>query len=506
MAPSTTISTSSDQQHSQTTNLQGSGWPAQSPSSEEFDQFGGLDFLPALTGDPNEEDGDSSGLSNDTTDVHNRDKANKIVRFLLEYADKDLLSQALHVGPEVRGQGSRKRRRQAEDEDVQATLSSREENNRNAEAIEAAVHYAFHLLVRVRQRKSKKNKLVWHGAEGIDLDDWPPPPHDGEIETTIECRGEHIQLWRPDWDDKKKNTAFFAALQSTVKEVLPSSFNYDEGLVQAKIDTYWNTRQDAWHKRNSGFNPKNAAMARKRTRLIDQRHFVDSAFRASIILPRCREYHILQRAVNASLLVPMLYDHADDKFELETTLQEGEEIGYKLFTILKSLSGLRKRDDEQCWAYEEQPWWSEMLSLAYWVLKAEYQTRVIKELFPLPAYLRSSWPSPGDMPSPTDVFPAMVNSAILADDRYSNYVSELRDDPPFVAGKPSLQEVLDLPEYRAIKERTLGFLRIPRAETGPFPAEYLRELWGKMRDVREEDLRSGEWDSIVSQEIAMHYR
>lgn len=89
---------------------------------------------------------------------------------------------------------------------------------------------------------------------------------------------------------------------------------------------------------------------------------------------------------------------------------------------------------------------------------------------------------------------------------YSNYVSELRDDPPFVAGKPSLQEVLDLPEYRAIKERTLGFLRIPRAETGPFPAEYLRELWGKMRDVREEDLRSGEWDSIVSQEIAMHYR
>ncbi|OWZ26140.1 hypothetical protein C356_07046, partial [Cryptococcus neoformans c45] len=237
-------------------------------------------------------------------------------------------------------------------------------------------------------------------------------------------------------------------------------------------------------------------MARKRTRLIDQRHFVDSAFRASIILPRCREYHILQRAVNASLLVPMLYDHADDKFELETTLQEGEEIGYKLFTILKSLSGLRKRDDEQCWAYEEQPWWSEMLSLAYWVLKAEYQTRVIKELFPLPAYLRSSWPSPGDMPSPTDVSPAMVNSAILADDRYSNYVSELRDDPPFVAGKPSLQEVLDLPEYRAIKERTLGFLRIPRAETGPFPAEYLRELWGKMRDVREEDLRSGEWDSI----------
>lgn len=89
---------------------------------------------------------------------------------------------------------------------------------------------------------------------------------------------------------------------------------------------------------------------------------MDSAFRASIILPRCREYHILQRAVNASLLVPMLYDHADDKFERETTLQEGEEIGYKLFTILKSLSGLRKRDDEQCWAYEEQPWWSEMVN------------------------------------------------------------------------------------------------------------------------------------------------
>lgn len=139
MAPSTTISTSSDQQHSQTTNLQGSGWPVQSPSSEEFDQLGGLDFLPALIGDPDEEDGDSSGLSNDTTDVHNRDKANKIVRFLLEYADKDLLSQALHVGPEVRGQESRKRRRQAEDEDVQATLSSREENNRNAEAIEVRI-------------------------------------------------------------------------------------------------------------------------------------------------------------------------------------------------------------------------------------------------------------------------------------------------------------------------------------------------------------------------------
>lgn len=136
MAPSTTISVSPNQQHSQATSLQGSGSPAQSPISAEFDQFDSLDFLPALTGDADEEDEDSSGPSNDTADVHNRDRANKIVRFLLKYADKDLLSQTLYVGPEVRGQGSRKRRREAENEDVQATLSSQEEDNRNAEAIE----------------------------------------------------------------------------------------------------------------------------------------------------------------------------------------------------------------------------------------------------------------------------------------------------------------------------------------------------------------------------------
>lgn len=99
---------------------------------------------------------------------------------------------------------------------------------------------------------------------------------------------------------------------------------------------------------------------------FQQRHLLDSAFHASVILPRCREYNIVQRAINASLLVPILYEHTDNKFEPEPLLQEGEDIGneagYKLFPILKSLSGLRKRDDEQCWAYEEQPWWSEIVN------------------------------------------------------------------------------------------------------------------------------------------------
>lgn len=41
----------------------------------------------------------------------------------------------------------------------------------------------------------------------------------------------------------------------------------------------------------------------------------------------------------------------------------GTEAGYQLFPILKSLSALRKRPDDQCWAYEEQPWWSDIVSL-----------------------------------------------------------------------------------------------------------------------------------------------
>lgn len=114
--------------------------------------------------------------------------------------------------------------------------------------------------------------------------------------------------------------------------------------------------------------------------------------------------------------------------------------------------------------------------------------------------------STNDSPTTNAIFPAMVNSAILAHDHYSNYRSQLSDDPPLVAGRPSLQEVLDLPEYKSIKERTLGFLRIPRAETGPLPSEYLRELWSKMMNVREEDLNSGEWDNILNQEITTHYR
>lgn len=94
---------------------------------------------------------------------------------------------------------------------------------------------------------------------------------------------------------------------------------------------------------------------------------LDSAFHTSVILPKCREYNIIQRAVSASLLVPMLYDHTDSKFKSEPVLQEGEnmgtEAGYQLFPILKSLSGLRERPGDQCWAYEEQPWWSETVSL-----------------------------------------------------------------------------------------------------------------------------------------------
>lgn len=83
-----------------------------------------------------------------------------------------------------------------------------------------------------------------------------------------------------------------------------------------------------------------------------------SAFRTSVILPKCREYNVIQRAVIASLLVPMLYDHRQ-QVQVELVLQEDEdmgiEAGYQLFPILKSLSGLRKRPDDQCWAYEEQP-------------------------------------------------------------------------------------------------------------------------------------------------------
>ncbi|KIR97063.1 hypothetical protein L804_05725 [Cryptococcus deuterogattii 2001/935-1] len=103
-------------------------------------------------------------------------------------------------------------------------------------------------------------------------------------------------------------------------------------------------------------------------RLKDQRDMLDSAFRTSVILPKCREYNIIQRAVSASLLVPMLYDHTDSKFKSEPVLQEGEnmgtEAGYQLSPILKSLSGLRERPGDQCWAYEEQPWWSETLTIS----------------------------------------------------------------------------------------------------------------------------------------------
>ncbi|KIR55452.1 hypothetical protein I315_02040 [Cryptococcus gattii Ru294] len=476
MAPPASTSSSSNQQPSQAAGAQGSGSPAQSPINDVFDQSDNLDFLSALTGDPQE----SSGPSNNNSDELRRNRANNLVKFLLRYADKDLLEQALSPG--------------------------------------TAVHYAFHLLVRVRQRKSKKGKLVWNGAEGFDLDDWPSPPPDGNIEAEVEWRGERVQVWRPDWGHKKKNTAFFAALRSTIRDVLPSSINYDEGLVRAKIDTYRNTRQEAWYRKSSGQNSKSAAAARRRTRLKDQRDMLDSAFRTSVILPKCREYNIIQRAVNASLLVPMLYDHTDSKFQSELVLQEGEDVGteagYQLFPILKSLSGLRTRPDDQCWAYEEQPWWSDTLRLAFWVLKLEYQKRAIMEMFPLPAYLRSPWPSPSSMPQVSSnntsnsnaVCPGMVNPAILAQDRYADYKSGLSDDPPLVAGKPSLRELLDLPEYRSLKERALGLLRIPRVGAGPLSVEYLGGLWRRMMDVSEEDLVSGEWDRILHEEISMHYR
>lgn len=73
----------------------------------------------------------------------------------------------------------------------------------------------------------------------------------------------------------------------------------------------------------------------------------------------------------------------------------------------------------------------------------------------------------------------MVNPAILAQDRYADYKSGLSDVPPPVAGKPSLRGVLDLPEYRSVKERALGFLRIPRVEAGPFSLEYLEDCGGE---------------------------
>lgn len=81
------------------------------------------------------------------------------------------------------------------------------------------------------------------------------------------------------------------------------------------------------------------------------------------------------------------------------------------------------------------------------------------------------------------VCPAMVNPAILAQDRYADYKSGLSNDPPLVAGKPSLRDVLDLPEYRSVKERALGFLRIPRVEAGPFSLECLGRLWRRMISV-----------------------
>lgn len=64
-----TTSASPKQQPLQTTRDQGSGSPVQSHINDKFDQSGNLDFLPALTGDPDKKDEVSSGPSNDITDV-----------------------------------------------------------------------------------------------------------------------------------------------------------------------------------------------------------------------------------------------------------------------------------------------------------------------------------------------------------------------------------------------------------------------------------------------------
>lgn len=124
MAPPASTSSSSDRQPSQPTGAQGSGLPAQSPINDMFDQSDNLNFLSALTGDPE----DSSGPSNNNSDELKRNTANNLVKFLLRYADKELLDQALST--RVRGQGSRQRRSQA------TTLFNQPENNRNAEEIE----------------------------------------------------------------------------------------------------------------------------------------------------------------------------------------------------------------------------------------------------------------------------------------------------------------------------------------------------------------------------------
>lgn len=97
MAPPASTSSSSNQQPSQAAGAQGSGSPAQSPINDVFDQSDNLDFLSALTGDPQE----SSGPSNNNSDELRRNRANNLVKFLLRYADKDLLEQALSPG--VRG-------------------------------------------------------------------------------------------------------------------------------------------------------------------------------------------------------------------------------------------------------------------------------------------------------------------------------------------------------------------------------------------------------------------
>lgn len=65
----------------------------------------------------------------------------------------------------------------------------------------------------------------------------------------------------------------------------------------------------------------------------------------------------------------------------------------------------------------------------------------------------------------------------------ADYKPGLSNDPPLVAGKSSLRDVLDLPEYRSAKERALGFLRIPMIEAGPFSLEYLGGLWRRMISV-----------------------
>lgn len=308
--------------------------------------------------------------------------------------DKDLLDQALSTG--VRGgQGSRQRRRQA------TTLINQQENNRNAQEIETAVHYAFHLLVRVRQRKSKKGKLVWNGAEGFDLDDWPSPPPDGNIEAQVEWRGERVQVWRPDWSNKKKNTAFFATLRSTIRGVLPSSINYDEGLVRAKIDTYWNTRQETWYRKSSGQNTKNAATARRRTRIKDQRDMLACWTRPSVLLSFCQNAESTILSKGRSALPSWFRCCTITSTASSSRIQSSREAriwglrqdinyfpsssplvicGRGLTISVGPMKSSRGGPIFSAWRSRYSSW-------------STKKERAIMEMFPIPAYLRSTWHS-----------------------------------------------------------------------------------------------------------------